>query len=738
LVVDDLHWADDVSVRLFRAVARAARGQRVLVVGTYRDTDLDRSHPFAEALPVIRREVEPARISLDGLAVEDVSELLGRMAGHEVPAAFTELLTDQCDGNPFFIRETVLHLAEEGRIARRDGQWVATTDDLAIPEGVREVLGRRLARLSAPANALLAVGALFEVSFPLPVACDVTGIGEDEALDAIDEAIAAQVVRPADVFDHYEFTHALFRHTLVAEMNPSRQVRTHRALAEAMEKRLRGDGTPEEASALARHYARSAALPGAERGVPHALRAAQHAEAGAAFREAYELYAIARELLEPERRSSLECALARAAVLAQLPVDRQVAEVTAAGELVALEEGADAGADAVAELAVESAGLDEITTTWRLAEVGRRWLDPGRRDRTWVRLRTWELDEQDWRAPGGTGLQSDSPERREVFEAMWSDPRQSLTGVVVGGPARVVLDRWLERPADPPTEMLLLFLSARRPRRMVEVAVGELDAAITTGRIAGAIAYCTFGARGSLVCGDLDRAETLLARGFELTPRISERANWTFQLMATLAFRGWICGDPLRTEEAGIRNEAVEDPNTKWAGVALVAGTAYTRAWADGDPKALATVERLLPVLESAAFYAPNYPLILHFAIGTHWWLDRTDHLDVLAGFLEEKVLQPDTRYLETDGRWMAARIASLSGDFETARQRFDEARRELAAEGMDGLLVAVEYDAAQTEVRAGARADEVRLRAAERRVRELATHPAMAPWLDRLEALRP
>lgn len=281
LVMDDLHWADDTTVRLLRAVARTARHQRLVLVGTYRETDLDRTHPFAEALPVLRREAEPTRIALEGLDVDEVGDLLGRMAGHDVPAAFAELLAEQCAGNPFFIREIILHLAEEGRISRRDGEWTATTTDLGIPKGVREVLGRRLARLSPTANQLLSVGALFEVSCPLPVVCDVAKVDEDEALDAIDEALAAQVIRPAGEFDRYAFTHALFRHTLVGELNPSRQVRTHRAIGEAMEKRIAGRPTPAEVASLARHFHRSSAMPGGERGVPHALQAAAHAEASA-------------------------------------------------------------------------------------------------------------------------------------------------------------------------------------------------------------------------------------------------------------------------------------------------------------------------------------------------------------------------------------------------------------------------------------------------------------------------
>src|SRR5262249_43730574 len=159
---------------------------------------------------------------------------------------------------------------DEGELQFADGVWSLTRPlaELGIPAGVRDVIGRRLSRLSDTANKLLAAGALFEVAFPLTVVADVIELDDDDALDAIDEALHAGIVRASDEFDHYQFTHALFRHTLVEELNPSRQVRMHRAIATALEKQLRGAPTAADAAALARHFQRSAALPNAERGVP--------------------------------------------------------------------------------------------------------------------------------------------------------------------------------------------------------------------------------------------------------------------------------------------------------------------------------------------------------------------------------------------------------------------------------------------------------------------------------------
>ena len=207
-VLDDLHWADAATVGLLRVMARTAVATSLLVIGTYRDTDVDRRHPLGEALPIIRREVEPTRIALEGLDHAAVKEMLERIGEQEVPDEFAEMLAQQSEGNPFFLREMLLHLVDEGALRREEGGWVADADiATVIPEGVREVVGRRLSQLSDTVNSLLSVGALFKVAFPLPVVADVAEVDENDALDAIDQALAAQVIQPTETFDHYAFTH---------------------------------------------------------------------------------------------------------------------------------------------------------------------------------------------------------------------------------------------------------------------------------------------------------------------------------------------------------------------------------------------------------------------------------------------------------------------------------------------------------------------------------------------------
>src|SRR6202008_3671000 len=134
------------------------------------------------------------------------------------------------------------------------------------PEGIRQVIGRRLSRLSDEANRFLAAASAFNSDFRLDIVADVAGLDEAVALGAIDEALAAQLIRPGSQSEWFDFTHALFRHTLYAELTPPRQVRLHRQIAKAME-RIWTQRVTEHVAEIAYHYSRSAVLPGAERGV---------------------------------------------------------------------------------------------------------------------------------------------------------------------------------------------------------------------------------------------------------------------------------------------------------------------------------------------------------------------------------------------------------------------------------------------------------------------------------------
>src|SRR5208337_1500472 len=141
------------SLLLLRHLVRSDRPAALLVLATYRETDLARTHPLAGLLADLRREKRVERLHLRGLGESDLSALVASRGREEPPIEFVRALHAETEGNPFFAEEVLRHLIESGTLRREEGGW--RTDrpmsDLGIPESVREVVGRRLSRLSETA-----------------------------------------------------------------------------------------------------------------------------------------------------------------------------------------------------------------------------------------------------------------------------------------------------------------------------------------------------------------------------------------------------------------------------------------------------------------------------------------------------------------------------------------------------------------------------------------------------------
>lgn len=324
LVLDDLHWAEKPTLLLLRHLVRSPEPMGLLVVGTYRDTDLDRSHPLAEVLADLRREHGVERLALAGLDVAGIAELMTNAAGDRMDLRAEELaqlLWSETEGNAFFVQEILLSLVESGRLVQRDGVW--TTDlelgELGIPEGVREVVGRRLSRLSDTVNAVLSVASVVGRAVDVDVLLAVSGLGDNAVLDALDEASAAALLRER-ASGTYEFAHALVRSTLYDELSATRRARRHRQIGEFLETQ---GGDP---ALLAYHFRRSGTPDG--RALDYAAAAGERALEQLAFDQAAAFFSQALEVAEdlaepPRRRGSLMIRLGTAQQLAAEPRYRE-------------------------------------------------------------------------------------------------------------------------------------------------------------------------------------------------------------------------------------------------------------------------------------------------------------------------------------------------------------------------------------------------------------------------------
>ncbi len=300
LVLDDLHWADRPTLQLLQHVVSHGRG-RLLVVGTFRDTEVVAGAPLGDTLASLRREPSVERLTLTGLDEVDTVALIEDIAGYDLDAAetaFAANLRQETQGNPFFTVEVLRHLAETGALnADERGRWQAG-DLLAtagLPESVREVVAQRVARLGPDVEDALRTAAVIGERFGLETLGRALSVDLDQVLDTLDVAERATLVVPAG-YDQFRFSHALIGHTLYRTLPSAQRGRRHRQVAEALEASV--DGAP--ASELARHWV-SAVPRDMGRAVRYARQAGDQALTALAPLEALRWYEEARRFLDEQR-----------------------------------------------------------------------------------------------------------------------------------------------------------------------------------------------------------------------------------------------------------------------------------------------------------------------------------------------------------------------------------------------------------------------------------------------------
>jgi tetratricopeptide (TPR) repeat protein len=293
LILDDLHWADDASLRLLRFVAREPMPARLMVLATLREAEARRRPEIQSSLADLAR-LAP-RVILGGLGVEEVVQLaeasLGRRVEHDVGRRVREL----SGGNPFFVTEILR--AYSGR----DRASSPALTDLTLPAGVRATVQRRIELLTPETRRLLEAAAVVGEEFDLEIVRAAGRIGHARAIELLDEARADSLVVERSESSQFEFVHALVREVLYRELPVARRGQLHLAVAQAIE-RTRSADLDAHVASLVRHY-ESAAVSGtaaaraAERAVDCAMRAADQARSRCAFEDAAAYLARALSVL---------------------------------------------------------------------------------------------------------------------------------------------------------------------------------------------------------------------------------------------------------------------------------------------------------------------------------------------------------------------------------------------------------------------------------------------------------
>src|SRR2546421_3867548 len=179
LVIDDFHWADRGSLLLTSFLLRSSRPGPLLVVGTYRDTELGRHTPLTAILDELKRSGALDRVDLRGLEADDVASLARSVLGTDELAPRVHARTD---GNAFFVEEVLRELAESG--------------PHVVPESVRHAVGVRLSRMGEEANELIAAAAILGLEHDARALQATAGLPAEAAEAALDEILRARLLRP--------------------------------------------------------------------------------------------------------------------------------------------------------------------------------------------------------------------------------------------------------------------------------------------------------------------------------------------------------------------------------------------------------------------------------------------------------------------------------------------------------------------------------------------------------------
>jgi DNA-binding SARP family transcriptional activator/tetratricopeptide (TPR) repeat protein len=297
LVLDDLHAADEPSLLLLRFLAGEVAEVPAVVVGTYREEEAAEDEPVSASLEELRR-LPSRHLRLGGLSESDVASFIELSTGVTPPGSLVEAVHTETEGNPLFVGEVVRLLASEGRLSESpDVGW-----RLKIPPGLREVIARRLRRLSKECRRLLTLASVLGREFSLEALEQVSEVSEEELLEVLDEAFAARVLTDVPGAEgRVRFSHARVRDALYDDLSTPRRAQLHRRIGEALEELYRSDPEPYLAE-LAHHF--FLAGPGGDinKAIEYTRRAGDRAVALLAYEEAVRQYQMALRALE--RRDS--------------------------------------------------------------------------------------------------------------------------------------------------------------------------------------------------------------------------------------------------------------------------------------------------------------------------------------------------------------------------------------------------------------------------------------------------
>jgi tetratricopeptide (TPR) repeat protein len=270
LLLEDLHWADPSSIDLLRHLCNRINMQRVLLVGTFRPEDIERSnHPLKSYKAEMQMHKLCEEIALESLSREHIVDYLNvTFNPNDFPANLADHLHEKTEGHPLFTANLLQYLSERGDIAKTNEHWSLKRPlseiELEAPESVRSMISRKIDNLSEEDRRTLQYASVEGAEFLSTIVAELLGVDEvdvEERMARLEKTHRLVVTRGEEELPdgslgtRYRFAHALYQNFLYGNLVNKRRMMLHKQVGEQLVKYY-GRRAPQIASQLALHFER--------------------------------------------------------------------------------------------------------------------------------------------------------------------------------------------------------------------------------------------------------------------------------------------------------------------------------------------------------------------------------------------------------------------------------------------------------------------------------------------------
>jgi DNA-binding SARP family transcriptional activator len=307
LIMDDLQWADQAVLLLLRHLTRSFANRRIVVAASFRTKDLAFDERLQRTLLDARRNLPVVDVDLAGLDETDISTLLKRYldtAGGGRAETLARRLHHETAGNSLFVTEVIRDLVPRLRAyAAIDWPGIGSSQ-IPVPNTVADVVAVRVSGMQSATRRLLFAAAVIGTTFDSRIAIEVAGLAEDEAVDAIEEALSRGIlIENRGIDAHYSFSHAVVRRAVYERISAPRRAWYHRAVALAMEHAESHQGGTDIA-AIAQHFIAGAGMGESSEAIRYACLAGIRAVEQLSYETAIDHFRQALDLMPRERTAT--------------------------------------------------------------------------------------------------------------------------------------------------------------------------------------------------------------------------------------------------------------------------------------------------------------------------------------------------------------------------------------------------------------------------------------------------